>query len=97
MDVSEATEKGRSIRKFKPDAVPDEHLKKILKTAHEAPSGGNRQPWKFIIVKDGKRKKELAMAADNQSFIADAGIVITALGDPSHFESPSQTRSHDSS
>lgn len=82
MDVFEATEKRRSIRKFKPDAVPDEHLKRILKTAHEAPSGGNRQPWKFIVVKDAETKKELAMAADHQSFIADAGVVITALGDP---------------
>ncbi len=82
MDVFEATEKRRSIRKFKPDAIPDEHLKRILKTAHEAPSGGNRQPWKFIVVKDAETKKELAMAADHQAFIADAGVVITTLGDP---------------
>lgn len=82
MDVFEVVEKRRSIRKFKPDPISDEHLIKILKTAHQAPSGGNRQPWKFIVIKDAERKRDIAMAANRQSFIADAGVVVAALGDP---------------
>jgi len=82
MDVFQAVEKRKSVRKFKSDPIPDDHLYRILETAHQAPSGGNRQPWKFIVIKDSERRKQIAAAADSQSFIADAGVVIAALGDP---------------
>ncbi|MFC1861228.1 nitroreductase family protein [Chloroflexota bacterium] len=42
----------RSIRKFKPDPVPDEDLNKILEAARWAMSGANSQPWEFIVVRD---------------------------------------------
>jgi len=45
----------RSIRKFRTDPVPDEHVDKIIEVARQAPSGYNTQPWEFIVVK----KKEL--------------------------------------
>ncbi|MGC9346292.1 MAG: nitroreductase family protein, partial [Candidatus Bathyarchaeales archaeon] len=73
MEVFEAIEKRRSIRKYKPSSIPDEHLKKILEAARLAPSAGNRQPWRFIIVRSSERKKLLAEAARNQMFLADAG------------------------
>jgi nitroreductase len=82
MDFFEAIEKRRSIRKFKPNPVAREDLKKILEAGRLAPSGGNRQPWCFIIVKDSETKRALSIAADNQNFIADADVVVTALGDP---------------
>jgi len=40
----------RSIRRFKPNAVPKEYVDAILEAARWAPSAGNRQPWRFIIV-----------------------------------------------
>jgi nitroreductase len=40
----------RSIRRFKSDLIPKEHLDMILEAARWAPSAGNRQPWRFIIV-----------------------------------------------
>ena len=82
MDLFEAVEKRRSIRKFKTDPVPVEDLKKILEAGRLAPSGGNSQPWSFVVVKDSETKKALANAANLQRFIADAGIVLVALGDP---------------
>jgi nitroreductase len=82
MDLFEAIEKRRSIRKFKPHPIPQEDLKKILEAGRLAPSGGNRQPWRFIVVKNAETKKALAAAANNQMFIADADTVIVALGDP---------------
>jgi len=42
----------RSIRNFKTDPVPDEYVEKIIEVARWAPSGGNSQPWEFIVVKD---------------------------------------------
>lgn len=83
MDVFEAIEKRRSIRKFKPEPVKKEDLRKILEACRLAPSGSNRQPWYFIIVKDIETKRALSIAANNQKFIADADVVIAALGDPS--------------
>jgi nitroreductase len=44
----------RSVRQFKPDPVPEEHLLKIIDAARMAPCAGNEQPWKFIIVQDKK-------------------------------------------
>ncbi|MEM2317941.1 MAG: nitroreductase family protein [Candidatus Bathyarchaeia archaeon] len=82
MDFFEVIERRRSIRKFKPNPIPKEDLKKILDAGRLAPSGGNRQPWQFIVVKDLKTKKDLAAAANNQMFIADADTVVVTLGDP---------------
>ena len=82
MDVLEAIRTRRSIRKFRPKPIPDEKLKMILEAGRLAPSAGNRQPWRFVVVKEPERKTALAQAAGHQMFIADAGVVIVALGDP---------------
>jgi len=50
----------RSIRRFKPNPVPDELILKILDVARYAPSARNFQPWVFIVVKDPEVKKKLA-------------------------------------
>lgn len=44
----------RSIRRFKPDPVPDESIEKIIAVARWAMSGANAQPWEFIVVKNKK-------------------------------------------
>jgi nitroreductase len=81
MDVFEAIRIRRSIRKFRPKPIPDEKLEMILEAGRLAPSASNRQPWRFVVVKDPERKRILAKAADNQMFIADASVIIAALGD----------------
>lgn len=55
----ELAKKRRSIRRFLPDTVPDEFIGKILETARWAMSGGNGQPWEFIVVKDKETKEKL--------------------------------------
>jgi nitroreductase len=50
----------RSIRAFKPDPIPDEFIQKIIEAARWAPSGGNSQPWEFIIVKKKEIKDRIA-------------------------------------
>lgn len=42
----------RSVRSFKADAVPEADLLKILDAARSAPTSGNQQPWKFLVVRD---------------------------------------------
>lgn len=92
MDLFEAIEKRRSIRRYRPDPVSDEHLKKILEAARLAPSGKNLQPWRFVIVRDAERKKMLAKASMNQMFIAEADVVVVILSDPTIYSSPGTKR-----
>jgi nitroreductase len=50
----------RAIREFKPDPIPDATLKQVLSAAGQAPSGGNRQPWKFIVIRSTEGKGKIA-------------------------------------
>jgi nitroreductase len=82
MDVFEVIEVRRSVREFKLDPIPDEKLGMILEAARLAPSAGNRQPWRFVLVQDADKKKAVARAADDQSFLGDAAVVVVAVGVP---------------
>jgi nitroreductase len=82
LDVLETIKTRRSIRKYKPSSIPDKKLKEILESARLAPSAANRQPWSFIVVRDAERKKTLAEAANNQTFLAEAAVIVAAVGDP---------------
>ena len=82
MNIFQIFEKRKSIRKFKPDPISEEHLDKILEAARQAPSAGNRQPWRFVVVKDEKTRAKLAELADNQAFVGAAPVVIAVFGDP---------------
>lgn len=53
----------RSIRKYKPDDVPDELINKILEAGRWAPSGENSQPWRFIVVRDRERIRQMGECA----------------------------------
>ena len=79
MEVMDAMRKRRSIRDYEDRPVPEEKGQKILEAARLAPSASNRQRWKFIIVRDGERRQELARAAGGQKHIAVAPVVIAAV------------------
>src|SRR5262245_14196444 len=49
----------RTVRRLRPDPVPDQLLRRVLTAATWAPSGGNRQPWRFVVVRDAERKRRL--------------------------------------
>jgi nitroreductase len=55
MNTLEAIAARRSIRKFKSDPIPESTLNTILTAASQAPSGKNRQPWRFVVVKEDQR------------------------------------------
>ena len=42
----------RDVRRYRPDPVPDEVLTRVLTAAHQAPSVGHSQPWRFVVVRD---------------------------------------------
>ena len=56
----------RSIRDFSSEEIPEMVIKNVLKTAMAAPSGANKQPWKFVVVKDENIKKKIRIAAEKE-------------------------------
>lgn len=88
MEVFEAIKIRRSVRSYKAEAVPEGKLKKVLEAARLAPSAHNEQEWKFVVVRDVQKRKELAEAALNQNFIAEALVIIVAVAlNPDHIMS----------
>jgi len=60
MPLGEAIFTQRAIRRLKSDPISDADLETVLAAAARAPSGGNRQPWLFLVVRDQKTKDQLA-------------------------------------
>ena len=56
-DLFEIMETCRSMRRLKPDPVPDELIARILQAGTCAPNGGNFQRWRFLVIKDRKIKE----------------------------------------
>lgn len=60
MELFEALHTQRAIRRFRPDPVPDELIHRVLDATIRAPSGGNRQPWAFMVLKDAAVRAKVA-------------------------------------
>jgi len=60
IDLYEAASTTRAVRRLRPDPIADDVLRRVLRAASWAPSGGNLQPWHVIAVRDPARKKALA-------------------------------------
>jgi nitroreductase len=56
-DLFEIIRTTRSMRRLKPDPVPNQLIRKILETGVCAPSGGNMQQWRFLVIRDPKVKE----------------------------------------
>ena len=81
LTVSEAITQRRSIRSFRSDAVPDDAIMAMLEAARLAPSGSNRQPWRFIVVTDKDEKTRLRKICFDQAFIEEAPVVFVCCVD----------------
>ncbi len=79
MDVAKAIRDRRSVRSYENKDIPQEVLLKVLEAARLAPSANNRQPWKFVVVREAAKRKALAKAAKEQQFVAEAPVVIAAV------------------
>jgi len=55
----EVVKNRRSVRAFKPNPVPETDLKRIIDAARLAPTAGNQQPWKFLVITDKKKIEAL--------------------------------------
>ena len=84
MDVSGAILKRKSIRRWKPVPVEKEKIEKVLEAGRRAPSWGNTQPWRFIVVQDKAKIEEIAKAAGGQPHI-NAPVLIVCCGSINDF------------
>ncbi len=81
VDVLEAIGKRRSVRKYTGDPVTDDEVRELLEAAIAAPSAGNAQPWRFIVVRDQELLEKLVQAAHGQRFLAEASVTIVVCAD----------------
>ncbi len=78
----EAIHTARSLRRLKPDPVPQALITQVLDAAIRAPSGGNAQTWSFLVVRDPDLRRELGRLYRKGSDIAAASYA--ARGRPEH-------------
>ena len=80
MDFLELANTRYSVRSYKSKPIAQKTLHRILEAVRLAPSGSNRQPWRFVVVRDADLRQQLMRACAGQWFIAEAPIVIAGVG-----------------
>lgn len=76
MELQQAIHERRSVRKYLPKEVPNELLCEILDVARLAPSAYNAQNWRFVIITDKAKKKEISDACMGQHWMTEAPVFI---------------------
>ncbi|MFC1916150.1 nitroreductase family protein [Chloroflexota bacterium] len=91
MEILEVINTRRSIRKYKTDPVDDKTLETVLEAARWAPSWGNTQCWRFIVVRDSDTKNKIADTLNQTNSALDAVknaplliVACTELGKAGH-------------
>jgi nitroreductase len=83
MDVFDAIQNRRSVRKFKKDApVEEEKVRKVLEACRAAPSAHNNQPWEMIIVKNKEILKAIAKETAYGQFLSSIPMAVAIVLDP---------------
>lgn len=80
MELLEAMESRRSIRKFKPDAIPDKYIEELIEAGILAPSGTNIQPTRYVVIKSEEARAELNECTP-LPFVSKAPVVIACCID----------------
>ena len=81
MDFETVVKRRRMCREFLDRDVPQEKIDRILDLASRYPSAGHTEPQEFIVVRDQRVKHDLARAALDQMFVAQAPLVIVVVSD----------------
>lgn len=64
--LHEVIDARRDVRRYRPDPVPDDVLRRVLTAAHHGPSVGHSQPWRFLIVTAPETRDQAAVLADRE-------------------------------
>ena len=72
----------RSIRQYQEKEIPDDEIEMILEAGRWAPSGSNKQPWEFIVVKDKDIIQQIEKTASYGKFMKKVPVLIAIVGKP---------------
>lgn len=81
MTVREAAESRRDVRKYLQEEVPEEDLREVLRQTRLAPSPGNCQPWRFVVVRDPDLRARMLPATISQGLEGSARALIVLYAD----------------
>lgn len=81
MNVLEAIDSRRSIRKFTEEPINEQNLKTILKAGFQAPSAHNLEPREFVVVRDAKTINEIVRFHNHAKMLPQASCGIIVCGD----------------
>jgi nitroreductase len=81
MDAMQTIMSRRSIRRFEADAVSPETLELLLRAAMAAPSAGNQQSWRFVVVQDRERLERLSRMSPYAGPLVSAPLAIVVCGE----------------
>lgn len=81
MTALEAIQQHRSIRKYRPDPVPDDLLEEILQAGIRASSSGNMQTWSVVVTRDRAVREQLYAPHMEQSMVLEAPVLLTFCAD----------------
>jgi len=80
MELSESIQKRVSIRRWQQKPVEKEKITRVLEAGRRAPSWGNVQPWRYVVVQDKNKIQELAKSGSGQPHIGTAPAIIVCCG-----------------
>lgn len=80
MEFDQVIRQRYAVRSYQDRPVEEDKLQRVLEAARLAPSGSNRQPWKFVVVRDAAIRQKLVAACCDQAFVGQAPVVIAGVG-----------------
>jgi nitroreductase len=81
MDLLECMMGRRSTRKYTTEPVADESIEKLLRAAMAAPSAGNQQSWRFVVLRDRAARQRVASCSPYAGMLPDAAVGIVVCGE----------------
>ena len=84
MTVLEAIRKRYSCRAYQDKAVEQEKLDQVFEAARLAPSAMNTQDWRFVVVTDKEKKRQVAETTNRPEVFGKAGVIIAACSNSNH-------------
>ena len=81
MEVYDSIRIRKSVRAYLDKPIEREKLGRVLNAVRLAPSAGNRQEWRFVVVTDPEKRRRLAEEAAGQRFMAEAPVVVAACAE----------------
>jgi nitroreductase len=81
LDIIDIIKTRRSVRRFKPEPIPDDLINKVLEAARWAPSGLNNQAWRFAVVTGKATIKKISLLTHYAKIVLAAQVLVPVFLD----------------